>query len=99
MKLDSNIYEKGNNTILEMIEEKEVGFSDMIEKDGHYFLVQITEILSPGKKSFEEARGAVISDYQTYLEEQWIEELKSKYEVNINKDVLKEVVDELESQS
>jgi peptidyl-prolyl cis-trans isomerase SurA len=38
-------------------------------------------------KKFEDARGAVINDYQVYLEEQWISELKKKYPVKINKKV------------
>ena len=33
----------------------------------------------------------VVSDYQTYLEEQWIKELKAKYPVKINHKVLKMV--------
>ena len=33
----------------------------------------------------------VVSDYQTYLEEQWIKELKAKYPVKINQKVLKMV--------
>ncbi|MDZ7846806.1 MAG: hypothetical protein U5L96_08555 [Owenweeksia sp.] len=41
----------------------------------------------------------MISDYQTHLEKEWIADLKKEYEVNVNQDVLKEVVAELESQS
>ena len=40
-------------------------------------------------KLLEEAKGLITADYQTYLEEQWINELKSKYTININKVVLK----------
>jgi parvulin-like peptidyl-prolyl isomerase len=38
-------------------------------------------------KKFEDAKGAVINDYQVYLEEQWIAALKKKYPVKINKKV------------
>ncbi len=41
-----------------------------------------------GPKSFEDAKGSVINDYQLYLEEKWIADLKKKYPVRINKKVL-----------
>jgi len=36
------------------------------------------------QRSFDEAKGMVINDYQNILEEKWIEELKVKYPVKIN---------------
>lgn len=98
VKIDSGLFEKGSNKMLVDV-AKEVGTSDYWEKDGRTFVVVITEVMPAGNKSFEEARGMVISNYQTYLEEQWLKELKEKYEVKLNDDVLKKVVAELESQS
>lgn len=43
----------------------------------------------PEPKAFEDAKGSVINDYQAFLEEQWIAELKKKYPVKINKKVMK----------
>ncbi len=40
-------------------------------------------------RSFEEARGLVINDYQNYLESKWVETLAAKYPVKINETVLK----------
>jgi peptidyl-prolyl cis-trans isomerase SurA len=40
-------------------------------------------------KKFEDARGSVINDYQTYLEDKWIAELKKKYPVKINRKVFR----------
>lgn len=45
-----------------------------------------------GQRSFEEAKGLVINDYQVKLEEKWITELKKKYPVKVNETVLKELI-------
>ncbi|MEO5591600.1 MAG: peptidylprolyl isomerase [Chitinophagaceae bacterium] len=39
-------------------------------------------------RNFEDARGFVINDYQSFLEDKWIESLKKKYPVKVNEQVL-----------
>ena len=39
------------------------------------------------QRSFDEAKGLVINDYQNYLEEKWVAELKVKYPVKLNEAV------------
>ncbi|MDH4057847.1 MAG: peptidylprolyl isomerase, partial [Cyclobacteriaceae bacterium] len=55
-----------------------------VENSGMYYLVRILEILAPGPMTFEEARASVISDFQNYLEKNWVNQLKKKYSVKIN---------------
>lgn len=43
------------------------------------------------RKPFKEVRGKVMSDYQTYLDEKWIADLRSKNKVKVNKKVLKKL--------
>lgn len=40
-------------------------------------------------KNFEDAKGSVINDYQSFLEEQWVADLKKKYPIKVNKKVFK----------
>ena len=40
-------------------------------------------------KNFEDAKGQVISDYQAFLEEKWINQLKKKYPVKIYDEVVR----------
>ena len=44
------------------------------------------------QRNFDEARGLVINDYQTVLEEKWITELKKKYPVKINEAVFQSLL-------
>lgn len=56
-----------------------------VENGDLYYLVEIRRILPPGHRTFAEARAAVISDYQNYLEEKWVQELRKKYKVRVLK--------------
>jgi peptidyl-prolyl cis-trans isomerase SurA len=49
------------------------------------------DLVKPARKNLEEARGYYISDYQNYLEKQWIKELRKKYKIKVNKVLLDEV--------
>jgi len=43
-------------------------------------------------RSFEEARGYVINDYQVFLEEEWIAQLKKKYPIKVNETVFRSLL-------
>lgn len=62
---------------------------------GMHYLVVIERLLPPGPETFEEARASVISDYQTWLEESWITELKRKFAVKVEKKAKKQAFREL----
>ena len=56
------------------------------EQDGSVVFAQILKLYPANEpRSYEEARGMVISDYQQVLEERWLARLKQKYPVKINK--------------
>lgn len=54
-------------------------------------LVKIINVLETEPKKLNEVKGLVTSDYQNHLEKQWVEELRGKYKVEVNKEVLKQV--------
>jgi peptidyl-prolyl cis-trans isomerase SurA len=58
-----------------------------------WYIVRTYDKASP--RSFEDARGLVINDYQQFVEEQWIAELRKKYPVKVNEAVLNEILHSL----
>ncbi|HXA01754.1 MAG TPA: peptidylprolyl isomerase [Cytophagaceae bacterium] len=82
LQATEGVFQKGENEILKQIEWKADSFT--VDKDSRAYYIIISKIDDPRQKTFEEARGLAISDYQQYLEEQWLIELKKKYPVVIN---------------
>jgi len=55
--------------------------------------IQVLKIFPDNQqRSFVESKGLVINDYQNYLEEKWIQELKKKYPVKINEAVFQSLL-------
>jgi len=86
-------YEKGESKIIDKVSWA-AGLHET-EDNGMYYLVEVSRLLLPGVKTFQEARANVISDYQDKLEKEWVAQLKSKYPVQINKKNKKIVFTEL----
>lgn len=57
-----------------------------------YSYLKINKIMPARKKTLAEARGYVVADYQNYLENQWLETLKTKYKVVVNKEALDSLI-------
>ena len=58
----------------------------------------VNEVLPETQKTFEEAKGNVISDYQLYKEKNWLQELAEKYKIEINQKALKNVKSQIKKQ-
>lgn len=67
------------------------GVSDIYKHNSGYVVINTKDILPETQKSFEDAKGAVISDYQEYKEANWIKELRDKYSITINQKALENV--------
>lgn len=64
------------------------GANDIFKDGDQYYFIIIEETVPPGSKDLNETRGIVIQDYQNYLEDQWLNELRKKHTITINKKVL-----------
>ncbi len=84
-------YEKGQNELVDGMSQK-VGVSAPINnQDGSLTYVKINKVLPPMTKELSEARGYIIADYQSELEKKWVDELRQKYPVKVNEEVLKSI--------
>ncbi|MFN3403419.1 MAG: peptidylprolyl isomerase [Cytophagaceae bacterium] len=82
LQVSEGMFQKGENEILNKVEWKAGTYT--FEKDGRVYFVKINKTEEPRQKTFEESRGMAISDYQSYLEQEWIKDLKKKYPVTVN---------------
>lgn len=61
--------------------------------DGNTSFIKVINQYSANlQRSFDEAKGLVINDYQNTLEERWIAELKNKYPVKINEAIFQSLL-------
>lgn len=89
VRIMPDVYEKGDDKYVDMAEWK-TGISGPMNSDVEELtvFVKINEIIHPQPKRLDEARGLVTADYQSFLEKEWIEQLKKKYPVKVNEKVL-----------
>ncbi|GAB2769971.1 peptidyl-prolyl cis-trans isomerase SurA [Hymenobacter luteus] len=83
VQVQQRTFQKGENKALDQFLTRGPG-SYTTQQDGRYYLVQIEGQLPAGPKSLNEARGQATSDYQNYLEKEWLSQLRAKYPVKVN---------------
>ncbi|MDF2438583.1 MAG: PpiC-type peptidyl-prolyl cis-trans isomerase [Bacteroidota bacterium] len=90
LSVESRIFSKGENEYVD--KNWNPGTSaDLKDKDGKTVIVVVNKLLKPEPKSYQDSKGMVTADYQNYLEKEWLESLKKKYPVTIDKAVLSTV--------
>ena len=85
-------FQKGDNVDIDETEwAKDVVRVIPSTVDNTTKILKIIEVREPEPKTLKEAKGTIISSYQTQLEADWLESLKEKYPVTINEKVLEKV--------
>lgn len=86
IRVEKGIFKKGDNALVDSIifkkdttvtKLKDYPFDDVYGK-----------VLKKGPEDYTDVRGLVVADYQEELEKQWVAELRKKYPVYVNKEVL-----------
>jgi len=85
---DAGVFEIAENDVLALVKPKK-GITKVLQHKENYVVVWVNEFLPRQPKKLSEIRGLVIADYQNFLEERWIAELRSKYQFVVNRDALR----------
>ena len=93
---NSGVFEE-NSDVLPKNLKQEIGVSEIVKEGDYYFVFKVNKIIPAGPKSLEECKGKVINDYQQYLEENWVKDLKNEFKVDVNQPVFVKVKEQLKS--
>ncbi len=91
----SGVYEVNQSEFPEDFVAK-MGVSDIYKRDNFDVVIKVNEIIEPSVKEFDQVRGNVISQYQSDIENKWMQSLHDKYKVEINQKALKKVKKQLD---
>jgi peptidyl-prolyl cis-trans isomerase SurA len=88
------VFEEGSEVLPKNL-KFEAGISEIIKDGEYYFVTKVNKTLPAGPKTLEECKGKVINDYQQYLEENWVKDLKNEFKVEVNQEVFEKVKKQL----
>jgi peptidyl-prolyl cis-trans isomerase SurA len=83
VQIQQRTFQKGDNKVMDDYLTRPAG-TYTEQRDGRYYAIIVRQTLAPGPKALGDARGQATSDYQNYLEKQWIEQLRQQYPVKVN---------------
>ena len=94
--IQNGTYEQDDNSVIQAVWQEESGVFGPVELDnGSFVVVQIDEFIPSAPKALNEIKGLVIASYQDALEKEWVNALKSKFEVNVNENAKSALFQEL----
>ncbi len=85
VSVESKLYLKGDNAILDKYWTPGITVNEAGKNKVTF--ANVKKIVTPTPKSYFEARGLVTSEYQTFLEKDWVDSLKKKYTVTVDRKV------------
>ena len=90
LQASHRLFTKGENKILDGLNWQPG--TQTLEKDGRTYYIQIHQVLPPAYKKLSENRGQITSDYQAYLEKEWLNELRQRFPVKVNQAEVEKLV-------
>lgn len=72
------------------------GVSNVVTKDQYHFVVEVKEVKGAEAKKLTDCTGKAVNDYQQYLENNWVGELKKEFDIKVNAAVFETVKKQLQ---
>ena len=91
LQINSSKYSKGDNKFIDQVKWIK-GTSQIPTESDVIIFIEITDVIPSSEKDLSESRGKVISDYQNYLEDQWLLLLREDYVITLNEEVLYSII-------
>ncbi|WP_332369756.1 hypothetical protein [Spirosoma telluris] len=91
LSISEGAFAQGTNPYLDAIDQWKVG-TTTLHRDNKAIAVIINRIEPARAKTFAEARGTVINEYQAMLEKQWLSQLRQTYPVKVNEAEIQKLV-------
>ena len=89
VRAEKGIFKQGDNAFIDKLVFKKT--AEIRELKDYPIDATYGKILKSSPKSYDDVRDLVIADYQDEMEKQWVKELKKKYVVFVNREVLETV--------
>lgn len=82
-------YEKGKSEAIDPLFTQKPGYTSGITNYGNnrFRVFVLKELVPAGLKSFDDAKSEAITQYQNYLEAEWLKELENRYPVVVKEEV------------
>ncbi len=88
--ITTGLFAQGENPYLDSIKGWKAGTTNL-RRDNRAVSVLIERVEPARAKTFAEARGTVINEYQATLEKQWLSQLRQTYPVKVNDDEIRKL--------
>ena len=83
---NSGAFEEGSDALPKTM-KYDVGVSEVFKEGEYYFVTNVEKVIPETVKSLDECKGKIVNDYQQYLEQRWVDDLKQEFTVRINREV------------
>lgn len=91
---NAGTFEEGSDALPKNV-PFQTGITAITKEGEYYFITQVNKIIPAAPKTLAECKGKVINDYQQFLEQKWVDDLKGEFSVKINQGVFDQVKNQL----
>ncbi|MGC4040237.1 MAG: peptidylprolyl isomerase [Flavobacterium sp.] len=91
---NSGLFEEQSDALPKTM-KYDVGVSNVFKEGEYYFVTDVKKVMPESPKTLDECRGKMVNDYQQYLEQRWVDDLKKEFTVKVNTEAFDHVKKQL----